>query len=652
MSEPHEPSAGGRQSTPLDPTALLAAAPDALVATDAAGTIVLAGGALRAVLGWDPVDLAGHPLAEVLPGGPPRGAGPERARARRRDGGEVEVEVTAAPAASAGQVLALRAAAPAWHPIEAAGLGTWEWAPGAGLRGSPRARALLGAAGAPPTTDLLAALHPDDRPAVEAALAAASDPAREGDRVVEEARVIDPDDPAPGARGRWVALRGRAAPTGDAPRRVEGTVLDVTDARRAAADARFLAEAGRQLARSLDYDVTLRRVARLAVPYLADYCVVDLLEEGRGPPRLVAAAHVDRAAEATVRELRARHPFDPAAPYGVARVIRTGEPDRQTIDEPWLDAFAGGDPARRRTVEELALTSYMVLPLAVRGRLLGAVSFVAAESRRRYDEEHQDLGEELARRIALAIDNARLYREAQEAIRARDEFLSIASHELRTPLTPLRLQVQALRRALATPDRFDPRRLAAKLEGKLEMMERQVDRLGALVANLLDISRLAAHRLDLRLEALDLRAVVEDAVARARDDARRSGVELRLAAGPPLRGRWDRVRLEQVVANLLSNAVKYGAGAPVDVEVLAGPGAEEARLVVRDRGIGIAPEDQRRIFQRFERAVSERHYGGFGLGLWIGRQVVEAMGGTIEVESAIGQGATFTVRLPLAPAGR
>jgi signal transduction histidine kinase len=284
----------------------------------------------------------------------------------------------------------------------------------------------------------------------------------------------------------------------------------------------------------------------------------------------------------------------------------------------------------------------MVLPLAVRGRSLGAITLLTSGFGRRYDASDQALGEELARRIALAIDNARLYREAQDAIRARDEFLSIASHELRTPLTPLQLQVQSLRR-LASRSELP----LDRLQQKLALAERQVERLGGLVANLLDISRITGHRLLLELEEVDLAALVRDVTERSRDHLQRVGCTLDLRAPAALVGRWDPMRLEQVLTNLLSNAMKYGAGKPIHVEVAAAGG--QALLTVRDEGIGIAPEDQRRIFQRFERAVSERHYGGFGLGLWICRQVVEAMGGSIDVQSALGAGATFTVRLPILP---
>lgn len=528
--------------------------------------------------------------------------------------------------------------------IEATALGTWELdADERLLRGSPRARELLGVGGAAGVTRgrLVEAVDPDDRAALEGALTRALDPRGDGALSVE-VRVIDPRRRG---RRRWVVLRGRTvfdASPGAARRavRIIGAALDVTESRHAAADARFLAEAGRQLAGSLDYEVTLRRVARLAVPYLAEYYLVDLLDE-EGPPRLVAATHVGAAIEAEVRELRARRPIDPDIPLGAPLVLRTGEPDRRDVDAGLLELVGRADPERRSLMEQAGVTSYMVLPLAVRGRTLGTITLLAAESGRRYDAQDQVLGEELARRVAMALDNARLYREARGAVRARDEFLAIASHELRTPLTPLQLQVQSLRRMVGHPELP-----LERVRQKLEVAERQVQRLGVLVANLLDISRITGHRLLLEPEALDLVALTRDLVERSRDQLRRAGCDLELTAPQePLVGRWDRVRVEQVLTNLLSNAMKYGAAAPVEVELAAE--GDHARLTVRDHGIGIAPEDQRRVFQRFERAVSERHYGGFGLGLWICRQVVEAMGGTIALQSALGAGATFTVRLPL-----
>jgi signal transduction histidine kinase len=174
--------------------------------------------------------------------------------------------------------------------------------------------------------------------------------------------------------------------------------------------------------------------------------------------------------------------------------------------------------------------------------------------------------------------------------------------------------------------------------------------LTGLINNLLDISRITAGRLDLELEPVDLAAVVRDSAARAREEIARASCTVQVEAPGPCMGQWDRMRVEQVVTNLLSNALKYGAGHPIEVSVAGDDGW--ARLTIRDHGIGIPPEDQARIFERFERAVSDRHYGGLGLGLWIVRQIVDALGGMIEVESESGKGSLFTINLPRAPRKR
>ena len=285
----------------------------------------------------------------------------------------------------------------------------------------------------------------------------------------------------------------------------------------------------------------------------------------------------------------------------------------------------------------------MCVPLPVRNRILGAITLASSESGRRFGPEDLAFAQDLAARASVAIENARLYREAREAVRARDEFLSIASHELKTPLTTLQLQIQGLARRLkSSPE--DP--VFQGLASRVATSERQVERLTALINNLLDISRITAGRLDLDLEPLDLSAVAREAAARFRDDLARAGCTLEIRADGACHGEWDRLRLEQVVMNLLSNAAKYGAGRPIEIEV---DGSETtARFSIRDHGIGIPAEHQARIFERFERAVSDRHYGGLGLGLWIVRQIVDAFGGTIAVESKAGEGSTFTVLLPRA----
>jgi signal transduction histidine kinase/PAS domain-containing protein len=245
--------------------------------------------------------------------------------------------------------------------------------------------------------------------------------------------------------------------------------------------------------------------------------------------------------------------------------------------------------------------------------------------------------------VVAAVDITRLQEveaELQRQLDSRDDFLSVAAHELRTPLTPLLLHVQALLDSLVVTDNAGP----GPLEEKLRNMEKQVIRIRQLVDRLLDVSRITAGRLQLEARPdVNLAEVADEVIERLSAQGPRGGstIERRLE---PVRGRWDRLRLEGVVENLLSNALKYGAGQPVRVEVEGQDG--RARLRVVDQGIGIAPAAQHRIFERFERAVSPRHYGGLGVGLWIVRNVVAAMGGTVAVHSQPGEGSTFEVNLP------
>jgi len=215
--------------------------------------------------------------------------------------------------------------------------------------------------------------------------------------------------------------------------------------------------------------------------------------------------------------------------------------------------------------------------------------------------------------------------QAEEATRARDQFLGIASHELRTPITALGLQAQSLLRIAERA----PERPLAEVVPRVRTLHRQTARLAHLVQALLDVTQVSAGKLALRREPLDLVDVVRDAMGRWREALARAGCPLELRVDRSVPGEWDRLRVEQVIDNLLENAVKFGAGKPVEIVVDASNGS--AHLAVADHGIGISPDDQRRIFERFERAVPETHYGGFGLGLWIVRNIVEAHGGDIRV---------------------
>jgi signal transduction histidine kinase len=296
---------------------------------------------------------------------------------------------------------------------------------------------------------------------------------------------------------------------------------------------------------------------------------------------------------------------------------------------------------------EVATTMFLVVAVAVAGTTMGRGPFALGSL-------HQSLfalqtfmavsaatfvvlGASISERRQAASDLRKTQRDLECAVQARDALISVASHELKTPLTALQLQVHLIERTLSKSLEERP---TEALGQKLALVNRQVARLARLIDNLLDVSRITAGRLQLELENVDLAAIAREAVSRF-DEETRSAMSLR--AESAVVGQWDPGRLDQVVTNLLSNAVKYGGGKPIEITVESI--GDAGRIVVRDHGIGIAAQDQARIFERFERLAGTKT-GGFGLGLWIVREIVRALSGSIEVESAPGAGATFVVELP------
>ncbi len=404
-----------------------------------------------------------------------------------------------------------------------------------------------------------------------------------------------------------------------------------TRAEQASRRAAFLAEAGKLLASDLDYRLTIPRVVGLASDRVASACVACVLEQEEV---LWMTSDGDGAGDAW-RAALVEAGLDPEGQVGSAAAIRTRAPQvLARVDDFLRSPFGARSPRLAALLRDAGLRAALSVPLLSRDRPLGAITLLTTADR--FAPEDLELAEDLARLAAAAIDTARLTWRAQEAVRARDEFLSIASHELKTPLTSLALQSDSLRLSARRGD-------AEALLRKVEVIRRSVDRLARLVGSLLDLSRITAGHLEMDVEEVDLAEVAREVVGRFEEEALRAGCALRLDAPAAVTGVWDRMRLDQVITNLLANAVKYGPGKPVDVRVRGEPG--RAEVSVRDHGIGISAADQQRIFERFERAVSRRNYGGFGLGLWIVREIVEALGGTVRVESAPGAGSTFTVEL-------
>jgi len=417
-------------------------------------------------------------------------------------------------------------------------------------------------------------------------------------------------------------------------------------ARRAEERREFLARATLELNSSLDYAQTLATVARLAVPRMADWCAVDIVEP-HGLERL-AVAHVDPSRIEWVQELERRYPADPSARNGVHNILRTGEAELISEIPPELLAAAARDAEHLALIQQLELRSYIGVPLVRGGKTFGVITLVMAESKRRYSESDLDGALALADRAALAVENARLFRAEEQARsdavlanRAKDDFLAMLGHELRNPLAPIVTALELMRR-----------RPGAEADRERSVIERQVRHVVRLVDDLLDVSRIIRGRVTLSKEQLEVADVVSKALELTAPliEERRIAVATQLEPGLTIDA--DPTRLTQVLTNLLLNAAKYtDPGGHIVLSVRRD--AEWLVLRVEDDGSGIEPEMLSRIFELFVQAPQslERARGGLGLGLTIVQSLVRLFGGSVTAHSAgPGQGSQFEVRLPVSSA--
>ena len=415
-------------------------------------------------------------------------------------------------------------------------------------------------------------------------------------------------------------------------------------ARRQAQRAKLMAEASRRLGASLDYEATLARLPELLVPALADGCAIDVVEAD-GSVRRLAAASLDTERRQVATELRRKYRVPDTATYGIGKVIRTGEPDFYPEITDAHFVAAAQDARHLELLRRMQLSAAIVVPLCARDAVLGTLSLIRAGAGRHYGEEDLVFAQDLASRAAVAVDNARLYRTAQQAERRKDEFLAMLAHELRNPLA-------SVVNALAVLERMSSQEAAVvRMRG---IIKRQSLHLARLVDDLLDVSRVQLGKITLEQTDVDLNETVRRSFESLQASGKVSGHDVVVMFAPdPIVVTGDAVRLEQIVGNLLDNAVKYSpAGAPIRVSVYRD--RTNAVVRVQDQGIGITADDLGRIFDLFSQAerTLDRARGGLGLGLALARALVELHGGRISASSpGLGRGAVFVVRLPLRTIG-
>lgn len=478
------------------------------------------------------------------------------------------------------------------------------------------------------------AAHPADRSAAEQEHAAAAAERRPFDRELRlwheaskrhrhtYARIVALVDEH-GAIAEWV-----------------GAVDDIDEERAATEANRMLAEADVLLASSLDLETTIRNICALVVQSFADWCQLSLLDGD--VLQNVATRHRDpQLTEKLEERRRTTQPTPENAPV-TFKVLRSGEPAYQTeISQEYLTLLASSDPAWA-VYREAGAESFVTVPLIARGRVIGVLGCISGDPLRRYIERDVRVATDLARRIALAIENARLYREAQDAARAKDDFLAVVSHELRTPMTAIMGWIGLLQ--LGEVDE-STMRLA------IDSIHMSARAQSSIIEDLLEISRIVSGKLRIETDLTTVTTAVTHAIDTVRSAAEGKQISLDLVMrGTPQMVRADGRRMQQVFWNLLSNAVKFTpSGGSVRVEIDSGDA--EVVVHVTDTGRGIEPAFLPHVFDRFAQSESSltRSSTGLGLGLAIARSIIELHGGRISAQSeGLGRGATFTVAIPAA----
>ncbi|MDR3606229.1 MAG: GAF domain-containing sensor histidine kinase [Oligoflexia bacterium] len=405
----------------------------------------------------------------------------------------------------------------------------------------------------------------------------------------------------------------------------------------ARSSASFLAKAAHLAPLGTDLHLTFSRWARMTIPYLADWCFIDLLDDEGRLHQVASAFHdtEERSFDTGKQVVRAQFAPLPAQLRDILEKKRTVK--ESPVSSGWVgDLFASVIPPNQ-------MRSVLVVPMQAYGKTSGLVTWIITDPDRSFPDGCIKTAEELAYRMSIVRENTATYHASQEALISRDEFISIASHELKNPLTALKLQIQLLKRTIRNaPSDSD---LLQPLKRITHTIDQSADRLSESMDRLLDMAKIRSGQLDISRHTMDLNNLIQDVAKCLQPALANSGCELKLLLMEKVIGNWDYFRLSQVVTNLIINATKYAANEPIQVRLKRV--GNEAVLSVKDHGPGIPKEEQHKIFGRFEKARETRNSTGLGLGLYICQKIVQLHGGEIGVESEPGQGAQFTVKLPI-----
>jgi len=400
---------------------------------------------------------------------------------------------------------------------------------------------------------------------------------------------------------------------------------------------RYLAEASRILSSSLDYETTLNTIAKLAVPQIADWCAIDILEEGT--VKQVAVAHKDPKKVKWAKQLRKVNPVDLNQATGTAKVLRTGEPEFYPVitDEMLVKSARSKD--QLKLVRQLEFKSAMIVPISTKDKPIGTITFVTTETNRHYTDADLLMARELATRASVAIENASLYRGSQEAISIRDEFISVASHELKTPVTSVKMFTQVLKK-------HSEQIGDSKAVEHLSKMDKQINKLTELIYDLLNVSKIQAGKMEFSKKEFDFDTSVKEIIDILQPTSDKHKLILKGKTGKTIYG--DEERIGQVINNLISNAIKYSPRSKKIIIKLSTKN-DWVKVDITDFGIGMAKAHLPKIFERFYRVYdnNDKTFPGLGIGLYICSEIIKRHGGKFGVESNLGQGSTFSFSLPI-----